>query len=348
MLRPQGWQDCAQSFYPLALLLSAACFLLASCVEGNRGVDDAERSAFGTYVNALDTSSMEKNLKHILLSDTSHWKADRMVRQRYADIRSFDSIPLWFSRLGVSWMADSLLACLQREVPRNGLDTTAFFLEQITQDLEIVHTLAFDSLGISINEVLPRLDYCLSKAYIRYTVGQRYGFMRPDVVFNHLDKKANTEDFARLFDHEVAAPDYKEALRLLDDESRMDYLKTSQPANPIYQTFQRQLASTTDKAMRRKLAFNMERCRWQIKQQEAAERTVLVNIPAQQLWAVGPDSVLSMRICCGAKASKTPCSTVSSAICRSTPTGLSRRTSLPATLCVMQATQPTSPATIII
>ena len=249
---------------------------------------------------------MEKNLKHILLSDTSHWKADRMVRQRYADIRSFDSIPLWFSRLGVSWMADSLLACLQREVPRNGLDTTAFFLEQITQDLEIVHTLAFDSLGISINEVLPRLDYCLSKAYIRYTVGQRYGFMRPDVVFNHLDKKANTEDFARLFDHEVAAPDYKEALRLLDDESRMDYLKTSQPANPIYQTFQRQLASTTDKATRRKLAINMERCRWQIKQQEAAERTVLVNIPAQQLWAVGPDSVLSMRICCGAKASKTP------------------------------------------
>ena len=39
---------------------------------------------------------------------------------------------------------------------------------------------------------------------------------------------------------------------------------------------------------------------------------ILVNIAAQQLWAVGADSVLNMKICCGATTTKTPllCSTI--------------------------------------
>ncbi|MBQ6917083.1 MAG: L,D-transpeptidase family protein, partial [Prevotella sp.] len=36
------------------------------------------------------------------------------------------------------------------------------------------------------------------------------------------------------------------------------------------------------------------------------KRQILVNIPAQQLWAIGTDSVLDMRICCGAVPTKTP------------------------------------------
>ena len=172
--------------------------------------------------------------------------------------------------MGVSEDADSLLAFLRREAPLNGLDTLAFFVPQIAADLSIIHSLAFDSLGVDINEVLPRLDYCLSKAYVRYTSGQRYGFVRPDKLFNRLQMKSDGSGYARLFDYELKAHDYKQALEQISGGNRMGFLAESKPSSPIYEALKQRLAQS------------------------------------QQLWAVGPDSVLNMRICCGASATKTP------------------------------------------
>ena len=280
--------------------------LLASCVNGNREYDEAEYSAFGEYVHALDTLQMGQCLTHLLKADTSRWAADDPIHSRYAAFGTYEKAPLWFSREGVSSQADSLLSLLHRELSRNGLDTAAFFLPQIAADLEVVRQLAFDSVGQSINEVLPRLDYLLSKAYARYTVGQRYGFVRPDKLLNHMDYKTDGEGFARLFDYELKAPDYHEPVRKLEGTDRMDYLYQSQPADPLYRTLQRELAAAPDQASRQKIAVNMERCRWQMKRPGGPDRYVLVNIPAQHLWAVGGDTVLDMRICCGAFATKTP------------------------------------------
>ena len=208
--------------------------------------------------------------------------------------------------MGVSADADSMLSYLRHELPRNGLDTTAFFIPQIAEDLHIIHTLAFDSLGQSINEVLTRLDHNLSKAYVEYSTGQRYGFMRPDKVLNRLQTKPDGS-YVQLFDHEVKKPDYAEAEQQMASDSRMEYLLGSQPAGDIYQKLRDKLEQTTDTAERRKLAINMERCRWQLAKPEGSNnhRQVLVNIPAQQLWAVGGDSVLNMRICCGAYTTRT-------------------------------------------
>ncbi|MBO4720522.1 MAG: L,D-transpeptidase family protein [Prevotella sp.] len=249
-----------------------SCVLLASCVEGNRELTEADHSLFGTYVDSLDASLIGK----------------------------------WFNRYGVSSDADSLLAVLRRELPANGLDTTAFFIPQLTEDLNIVHLLAFDSVGVSINEVLPRLDSLLSKAYISYVTGQRYGFVQPEKLFNHLNMKADNSGYARLFDEEVKKPDSREAEQKLVSAERMSYLSASHPEGYVYQALKKQLAKTTDKEQCRKIAVNMERCRWQMKRPDETERMVLVNIPAQQLWAVSPDSILDMRICCGATTNKTP------------------------------------------
>ena len=93
---------------------------------------------------------------------------------------------------------------------------------------------------------------------------------------------------------------------MLASDDRMKYLWESKPASDVYQTLQQRLAQTTSKEERRKLAVNMERSRWQVTQPAPVGRTVIVNIAAQQLWAVGADSVLNMRICCGATATKTP------------------------------------------
>jgi hypothetical protein len=208
--------------------------------------------------------------------------------------------------MGVSEDADSLLAFLRREAPRNGLDTLAFFVPQIAEDLAIVRELSFDSLGVDINDLLPRLDYRLSKAYVRYTTGQRFGFMRPDRVFNRLQMKPDSSGYARLFDYEVKEPDYKASLQQLTSDDRMSYLFASVPSSSVYKSLQNRLLQSTSPDERTKLALNMERSRWQVTQPADPSRMVIVNIPAQQLWAVGTDLVLNMRIVCGATKTKTP------------------------------------------
>jgi murein L,D-transpeptidase YcbB/YkuD len=177
---------------------------------------------------------------------------------------------------------------------------------QIAEDLAIVRELSFDSLGVDINDLLPRLDYRLSKAYVRYTTGQRFGFMRPDRVFNRLQMKPDSSGYAQLFDYEVKAPDYKASLQQLTSDDRMSYLFASVPSSSVYKSLQNRLLQSTSPDECTKLALNMERSRWQVTQPADPSRMVIVNIPAQQLWAVGTDSVLNMRIVCGATKTKTP------------------------------------------
>ena len=305
MLCPQGRQACAQGVYTLALLLASACAFLVSCTEGSHNPSETDLSAFGKYVLALDTPQLERHYARILKADSSLWEGDAAIRRRYADVAHVEDSPLWFSRMGVSSQADSLLALMRRELPCNGLDSSAFYLPQIAEDLDVVHHLAFDSVGRSINEVLPHLDYYLSKAYLRYTIGLRYGFMQPQRFLNRMDYKP-TGDYARLFDYEVEAPDYEGAIRKLESSERMSFLEQSQPTGYVYRALQEQMKRTADKGGRHQLAVNMERCRWRMKHPGETGRKVLVNIPALQLWAVDGDSVLSMRICCGATTTKTP------------------------------------------
>lgn len=305
MLYRQGWQGRQKGFHSLVVVLSGACLLLGSCVNGNHEPSEAELSAFGVYVNSIDTIWLEHCLDSILKTDTLAWEGDKVVREHYAE-GDFSDKPLWFSRMGVQPDADTLLNFLRRELPRQGLDSTAFFIPQIVEDLSIVHHLSFDSLGISINEVLPRLDYHLTMAYVRYTIGQRYGYVRPDRMFNRMDFMMNRNEYVRLFDYEVKAPEYQEALQKLFSDDRINYLEASQPSGRLYRVLQEQLEKTSDKEARHTLAVNMERCRWQTKQPDENGRKVLVNIPALQLWAVGGDSVLNMKIVCGATTTKTP------------------------------------------
>ena len=282
------------------------CALLVSCETGDRVPSEADLSTFGTYVNALDTVRLQQSLKHVLSADTSQWLFDKALKKRYSDISRFEDTPLWYSRMGVIGEADSLLSFLRHELPQSGLDSAAFFLPEIAEDLGIVRALAFDSVGQNINDLLPRLDYNLSKAYMRYAVGQRYGFVRPGRLFNNLCLKAGSNEYARLFDEEVKEPSCEEALKQLASDGRLGFLTASAPQTSLYKALQKELSTATGREARQRLAVNMERCRWQMSRPDDHEKAVLVNIPAQQLWAVGGDSVLDMRICCGATTTKSP------------------------------------------
>ena len=217
-----------KSFILYAIL---AVLLFASCLDGRHAPSEADLSAFGSYVYRLDTAKLQGNLQALIAADTSRWRADQTVRQYYSSgsdaAGAQDAEPdalnfIWFSRSGVSPDADSIVVLLRRELPRNGLDSAAFFLPSLAGDLDVVHRLAFDSLGIDINQLLPRLDYRLTQAYVRYTAGQRRGFLRPAKLLNNLDFKSGGPGYARLFDYDVPAPDYDEALRqACDPDARL-------------------------------------------------------------------------------------------------------------------------------
>ena len=275
--------------------------LCATLMAGCGQKSETENSAFGRYVEQLDDNRMRQSLHHAMDSDSSRWAAVGALKQYYAKSEK----PVWYDRQGVSDDADQLLAYLRRELPQNGLDTAAFHMAEIATDLQTVRELAFDSLGVDINDVLPRLDYHLSRAFVVYSTYQRYGFVRPDKLLNGAFMRDDSTGYARLFDYQVEAPDYQHAVHQLTADDRMNYLQSSGPQNPLYITLREALSKTTSRQARQQLLVNMERCRWRTKQPDRTPR-VLVNLPAQQLWAIHSDSVLDMRICFGAKATKTP------------------------------------------
>ena len=287
-------------------LIGALTIMLLSACTSIFGPTEAELSAFGEYVYRIDSLQLNEQLNHILNEDKLQNNTRTVVHQYYKGKIDTGQPMLWITRMGVDSDADALLTQLRHEIPLAGLDTAAFHLTEIAQDLNVIHTLAFDSLGIDINTLLPRLDYNLSQAYVCYAIGQRYGFVNPDKLLNQLDFNEELQSYTRLFDYEVKTPDYEEAIRHLTSDERMDYLRQSSPNDSVYLKLQDRLSASTDVAERHKLAINMERCRWQLKKPQADERRVLVNLPAQQLWAMCPDTIINMRICFGKKSTKTP------------------------------------------
>ena len=62
------------------LPLMMASVLMISCAEGRHSPTEADLSAFGTYVNALDTPQLKQNMQKLLAGDTARWKADKAVK----------------------------------------------------------------------------------------------------------------------------------------------------------------------------------------------------------------------------------------------------------------------------
>ena len=80
MLHIKSWKSSSQGIHPISFGLLGICLVLVSCFGGrNQELSEAERSAFGEYVNQMDSS----------LTGT------------------------WFDRMGVSADADSVFAYLR-------------------------------------------------------------------------------------------------------------------------------------------------------------------------------------------------------------------------------------------
>ena len=258
---------------------------------------------------ALDSHVVTENLKHISQKDNDGSFASKFTRKYYLDGGSL----VWIDYTGASDCADTLLAVLHGSLPAIGFQEHAFRLRQIEDDLGRMRNLDFDKKN-PVNLVVARLDYNLTSAYLRYAMGQRFGFVNPNYVLNHYDARDRDTagvvlSYRQLFDVGMDHPDdayINKALRRITVDSLGVYLRQIEPVNPLYDRLKKMLPETTG-SQRRRVQINMERCRWRENQVPVnGQKYIVVNVPAYHLWAVGPDSIIDMRVACGAVKTKTP------------------------------------------
>lgn len=258
---------------------------------------------------ALDSQLIKENLEHICRSGRDNGYAVKRARQYYRDGGRL----LWVDCSGVDERADTLLATLQRRLPEMGFREHVFSLQQISDDLRRMRTLDFDETNVA-SRVAARLDYNLTTAYLRYVTGQRFGFVNPAIVLNRYDARDRDTagvvlSYRHLFDVNMDHPDAAyvgRALRRITVDSLGAYLRQVEPQGPLYSRLVKMLPEATG-SRRRQVLVNMERCRWrEMLQPEQGQKYVIVNVPAFHLWAVGPDSIVDMKVACGAVKTKTP------------------------------------------
>ena len=240
-------------------------------------------------------------------ADHSSTEADKQTRA------SYNGHLFWIDKYGVNEQADTLLSWLHR-VGEIGLTERSFGVDQIEQDLNRMRTLSFDAAN-PINLVAARLDYQLTKACLRYCYGQRFGFINPHRIFNHLDIEKQDDEhkyvqYRGLFDVAMDLPTSQfatDVLRKVQNDSLSALLHEVQPTDATYLYLKQQLPKDSSRAYRRRVIANMERSRWRRHEPIATQgKRIIVNIPAFHLYAYDGNDLLDMRVVCGARTTKSP------------------------------------------
>lgn len=259
----------------------------------------------------LDGQRVRDNLYHIMMADKDRIDIDRHVRRRYRDGADM----LWVSRNGVTAKADTVLAWLD-SLEASGFRRGFLSCETIRHDLATVRSLAFaqdEGQDDAVNTVYARLEYNLTKAYLRYVIGQRFGFVDPVAMFNRVDKTepdSMCRTYRVLYDISTAKADaafIDAACRAVACGSVDEFMRLSRPDNPMYDSLAAIVSSELSPSRRRLCLVNMERCRWrQQTYPELHSRRVVVNLPSQQVVATDSSETLTMRVAFGALSTKTP------------------------------------------
>lgn len=259
----------------------------------------------------LSAPEIRQQLQQMAGSDAVKTEADHEVRDYY---KAEDHPLLWIGRTGVDQRADSLLAWLHL-LGEIGLSEQAFDVKAIERDLNTFRSLAFDDNKNKANLVAARLEYRLTKACMRYCYGQRFGFVNPHRMLNHLDveKQDTTRRYVKyrgLFDVDIDTPDGHYAALVaqkIAKDSIAAYLREIQPQDAFYQRLKSMLPQASTPEQRQRIIVNMERSRWRRHQPlDVAGKRVVVNIPAFHLYAYSPQETLDMKVVCGNVNTKTP------------------------------------------
>lgn len=265
-------------------------------------------SEMGTHLYVMDYAAVRQQLRSLAASDTGSMRAGTYIRERYSC-----SQPelLWVGAGGVRADADTLVSYLHAAAEA-GVNIDLLRVPQIESDMMRLREFNFDETD-NINTVIARTDYNLTRAFVRYSAFQHYGFVNPTELLNKLDVKDSTKReiiYHQLYDIPTQRPDRNFASQAVDEircGRAAAFLKNSQPDNPLYLKLVDYLKTASTKQQREKIICNIERCRWrQDDYPERHDKRVVINIPSFMLYAANADSTMSMRIVCGARKTKTP------------------------------------------
>lgn len=285
---------------------------LVSCQEKvvnpneNISLDDFAQMRDKAY--ALNSRIIRSQIDSLIKYDDDSLAADYRTRSYYLTRGDF----LWIDRHGVDAKADTVVKWLQT-IDKDGLSKRKFRVGAITRDLAFIRDLKVDSGFHDVNAVMARIEYNLTKAYLKYAAGQRFGYINPRRLFNHLDlvdKDKPDSAYRTLFDVKMDVPSkqfYSHAIRMVRHDSVGIFLQEVQPRNPKYFALRELLQHRLSREERQCVLVNMERQRWRLADDPSKhEKYVLVNIPSYALYAVNGTDTLTMRIGCGSVNTKTP------------------------------------------
>lgn len=300
----------------LVILWLSTC-IFSACSEKvpstTRYVSLEEYEAFGDGNLSINSHRIRSVIDSLVRNDSDGLTADFRTRRYYRKKGEF----LWVDRHGLTSQADTLLAYL-RTVGDMGFSPRRFCVPQIERDIDNVRQLNVDDRH-TMSLRLARLEYYLTKAYLRYASGQRFGYLNPTFVFNrtdsvppdHRDTIPRPVRYRNLFDVKMDHCDdnfYEMALAKIGKDSVPAFLREIQPRSDFYRALVEEWREGRgSREWRVKVLCNMERSRWRLADYpQQHRRYVLVNIPSFHLYAIDNDDTLSMRIGCGSFKTKTP------------------------------------------
>lgn len=304
-------------FEPLRFFILVALVACALCSCNERKVDmhvslDAFAELRKPYLQ-IDEDKVSENIRLLAFVDRPQMTADRHARTYYLE----GGRPMWLSRKGADSRVDSVLKYVAK-VDSFGFSREDFCYTTISRDLARVQKLDFDTLPDAdngINRVYARLEYSLTKAFLRYCEGQRFGFTNPYDLFNRLDVR-DSDSVHVSYRSLYGVPTKLARSEFLDEaygaiasgsEKVGAFMQASYPENPLYPEFCKMLSRTLSAAERRRVFCNIERCRWRHGDYpQLHDKYVLVNVPTQQLEAVEKNDRITMRIALGSMKTKTP------------------------------------------
>lgn len=251
---------------------------------------------------------VKQELNRLLFADKDREVADKKARNYYFNDNPF----LWITRNGVSSKADSVLKYIAT-VGDFGFDPDKFCYNSIAEDLQLVRRLNFNNDKNSVSKALARLEYHLTKAYLRYCVGQSFGYVNPSDILNRLDVRDSDSisvTYHNLFDIPIQKANkdfFSLAFSKIKSDSVGIFMQMSHPDNPVYNALLKGFQANLTQEQRTRYLCNLERSRWRLKDAPwQHEKYVLINLPSMHLEAFGEDESLSMRIGVGSQDTKTP------------------------------------------
>ena len=300
----------------VALLLSFIVTILVSCNNADKThtptIEELQSWVCPDYT--VDGKSIANELKHSSEVWPQHMYADAYTHRHY---QHEDARLLWINRMGVNRQADTLMQYLAK-ADEMGFSPQIFTLDTLQAMVDSVRSYRLS--GQKAGEVLGRIEFLLTRAYMRYVCGQRYGFIKPRQVFNHLlvDQPAagetrRTTIYRQIFDMPVEQPTdsfANVALERLQNYQLSSFLRSVEPTDTLYRLMHREytVAKQNGDTTRQRLArINMERARWRYPHPSGG-RYIFVNLAAQKLTAVDTqrDTTTTMLVCCGNSTHKTP------------------------------------------